>query len=118
MLLKVFQPAEIVKAAMGKILGKANRYIDVAGIGLPAGRGAEQGNAHHAGGAEILFMRLQSAYHLVAVHGFILPHLMGARFDDTAVARDHTRVARRDPSNANFPLLTERSCDILISDTD
>src|ERR1035438_851910 len=84
MLLKVFQPAEIVKAAMRKILSKANRYIDVARIRLPAGRGAEQGDAHHADGAELLFMRLQGAYHLVAVHGFILPHLLGARFDDTA----------------------------------
>src|ERR1035441_845298 len=36
MLLKVFQPAEIVKAAMRKVLGKANRDIDVARIGLPA----------------------------------------------------------------------------------
>jgi hypothetical protein len=47
---KVFQPAEIVKAAMRKIPGRAN------------------GSA-------------------AAVHGFILPYLMGARFDDTAVVR-------------------------------
>src|ERR1035437_8177131 len=75
MLLKVFQPAEVVKAAMRKVLGQANRYIDVARIGLPAGRGAKQGNAHHADGAEFLFMRLQGANHLVAVHGSILPYL-------------------------------------------
>src|SRR6266571_7775544 len=74
MLLKVFQAAEIVKAAMRKVLAQANRYIDVARIGLPAGRGAEQGHAHHASGAELLFMRFQGAYDLVAVHGFILPY--------------------------------------------
>ena len=73
MLLKIFQPAEIVKAAMRKVLGKANGYIDIVGIGLPAGGGAEQGNAHHAGGTEFLFVHLQCPDHLVAVHGFILP---------------------------------------------
>src|ERR1017187_1899898 len=76
MLLKVFQPAEIVKAAMRKGPGQANGNIDVARIGLPAGSRAEQGNAHHAGGAEFLFMRLQSAYYLIAVHGSILPILV------------------------------------------
>src|SRR6266571_4891012 len=47
MLLKVFQPAEIVKAALRKVLAQANRDIDVSRIGLPTGRGAEQGNAHY-----------------------------------------------------------------------
>jgi hypothetical protein len=73
---RVFQPAEIVKAAMRKVLGHANRDIDVARIGLPAGSGAEQGYAHHARGAEFRFVRLQGAYYLVAVHGFILPILL------------------------------------------
>src|ERR1035438_3551146 len=73
MLLKVLQPAEIVKPAVRKAVGEANRYINIARIGLPAGSGAEQGNAHHAGSAEFLFLRFQGAYHLVAAHGSILP---------------------------------------------
>src|SRR6266567_6513560 len=73
MLLKVFQTAEIVKAATRKVLAQANRYIDVARIGLASGRGTEQRNALHASGAELLFMPLQGAYDLIALHGLILP---------------------------------------------
>src|SRR2546421_687428 len=73
MLLKVFQTAEIVKAATRKVLAQANRYIDVARIGLASGRGTEQRNALHASGTELLFMPLQGAYDLIALHGLILP---------------------------------------------
>ena len=45
MLLKIVQPAEIVKAAMRKVLAQANGYIDVARIGFSTRDRAEQGNA-------------------------------------------------------------------------
>ena len=70
------EPAEIVKTATRKAFSQADRDIDVGGIGLSTGRGAKQGNTHHANGAELLFMLPQGTYHLVAVHGFILPYLL------------------------------------------
>jgi hypothetical protein len=75
MLFKVFEPAEIVKTATRKAFSQADRDIDVGGIGLSTGRGAKQGNTRYAKGAELLFMLPQGTYHLVAVHGFILPYL-------------------------------------------
>jgi hypothetical protein len=57
-LLKVFEPAEIVKTATRKTLSQTDCDIDVGGIGLPAGCGAKQGHTHYSNGAELLFMLL------------------------------------------------------------
>ena len=56
LLLKVFEPAEIVKAPTRKVLSQADRDIDVGRIWLSAGRGAKQGNTRYANRAQFLFM--------------------------------------------------------------
>src|ERR1019366_2328218 len=71
--LKRIHAAEVVEARFREILPQSHHDIDIVRWTLAARDRAEQGNARHAGGAEFLFMRLQGAYHLVAVHGFILP---------------------------------------------
>ena len=57
MMLEIFQAAEIVKAASRKVLRQPNRYIDIAGTGIPPRGGTEQRNTHYASSAEFLFVR-------------------------------------------------------------
>src|ERR1035437_3088097 len=71
--LELIHATEVVETWFREILPQAHRHINIVRWTLSARHRAEQGNAHHASGAEIVFMRFQGAYDLVTVHGFILP---------------------------------------------
>src|ERR1022692_1896829 len=68
-LFEIAQTAEIIEPWRREILAETHRHIDIVrGILSSCGR-AEQGYAQHPSRAELLFMRLQSGYDLVAFHG-------------------------------------------------
>jgi hypothetical protein len=70
---EIVQAADVIETSGREILTQAHHDIDILRGVLSTGDRAEKGHAYHASSAELLFVRLQGANDLVAVHGFILP---------------------------------------------
>src|SRR5580658_8219518 len=63
------QAAEIIETWCRELLAQTHGHIDIPSRILSACDRAEQGYAHHASGAELMFMRPQGGYDVVALHG-------------------------------------------------
>ena len=66
--LKLAEATDVIQPPGREVLAKAHSQVHIVRGSFPAGDGAEQGGAQHAGGTEFGFVCLQGGYHLVSLH--------------------------------------------------